>query len=104
MAKKISTLSPEELQEIQNLQELYDLPSEIKQLDLVEILDAQDRVRQAREDLETLLSQLGTQLSLGMRVEAGELCIATGDDGRRRIAWTEREVDREVLDDTDIPF
>jgi hypothetical protein len=53
-AENFSTPSPQELQE------LYDLPTEIKQCDLGEILEAQYRVRVAREDLLALWAQLET--------------------------------------------
>jgi hypothetical protein len=53
-AENFSTPSPQELQE------LYDLPTEIKQCDLREILEAQSRVRMAREDLLGLWTQVET--------------------------------------------
>jgi hypothetical protein len=102
-AKKLSTLSPQELQEIQNLDDLYGLPSEIKQCDLLEILELQDRLRIDRDDLKSLWAELETRLSIGLRIQPGSLSVGASSDGKRVIVWAD-EGDCAVVQDADILF
>ncbi len=84
-AKKSSTPTPQEPQEVQSLQEMYDLPDEIKQRDLEEILEAQTRLRAAREELDSLCAHLETALAVGLHVEPGKFGIATDGKGHKQI-------------------
>jgi len=64
------------------VQELFDIPSRITQVDLVEYLNALGRYSVAKDDLETLGSQLEEMLILESPVEQGRYTVKRRADGR----------------------
>jgi hypothetical protein len=111
--KKSSILSPQELQAIQELQETYDLPSEVAQRDLAEIIEAKIRVTEAwnalqvaRDEVASLMTQLETELALGMRIEPGEFVVSTDPTGRAEVIRAQDEAPeiKGLIPDEEIPF